>query len=958
MEQWEYKCKADGMFGLHEGPENYECQLKYDKSNWFSICEKHAIGVPYGVEESATKWFTVRPIVMAQTLSDIEQKPQKLEKPAPICFLTNNKFGYGQCDGPITHEFKKKSSNKLWAQVCEKHVKAYQTAGEWEIRPFYEQQNPLEYKKYEDAHIHRTKEGTYWFCDTIPGKDDIGKDGTKLHWGTTYELKKTEAESWQNVYRCDNHAHRYLIDGYKKISFGANGQNVRYTGVDPIVGVRVITKEKIIGGWPIRTQKARGIAALKKSYFDMPEFSIYDVEGIEPSQLIGKFVRPCPMRPRHGFVDSRLIEDEEQAQVIIKETLEADSEAEFVIMPFINAEFSGIWTTGHLAIGLGTDGATAGKSAITLPVIGDALKNNGMNHQPWQINENAGVKEAPYVELLWQKKYGELTTKFVQLRDGPKLPSQIDYIPVKIKVEFVRKADGDLLAWETAMKNSPPGTVIDHVGGSLASHYAIHAVLNNIPVLVSRHPVIGEELEPTQDVIQPVDIQALRAGFTLAQVTEMTYKEACYIMLAGCHHVVAWSGKQDLLLGFAMGCAWRLTLIAALGERRHHRRSHGGRRNIKDRDQVYSKAWEHTDEPYTRKRFMEAIDCFLNGNRWPGSKYGGKSWYKFAANSINMYNALIAKEPARALEALNQLVHSAHNTGWGFNKFIDNDELDKTASNPIYACLKIAPFLYQMVFQPEETLKSAARSFWKRSELVLPHDRGTGSYSDNDDEGCQCSSCQKGDGEAKELAGASAKRTNRKLAKPHIVTYAQAKNTGDGSTHIQWKARRMHGKGYFTKDVQSNLFDFVSGVQTTSLSGSHVPYTKLVQGTDGWYLPFPDMTPGYRLLKTEEIPVPQEKFEPAIPPMTYKSCPCYTGLPYGPHSGPEKWVVKSVSQIFSVCDHHKPFYEKDHGTKITLKPEPVVEKQVLGTCKDGPVLHPKISTCENWVEEKLEEMPF
>src|SRR5271163_256304 len=256
-------------------------------------------------------------------------------------------------------------------------------------------------------------------------------------------------------------------------------------------------------------------------------------------------------------------------------------------------------------------------------------------------------------------------------------------------------------------------------------------------------------------------------------------------MLTGCHHIIAWSGKQDLLLGFAMGCAWRLTLIAALGERRHHRAGRGSRRNNKSRDQVYDKAWPHTDEPYTRKRFAEAINCFLNGDRWPGPKYGGRSWYKFASNAVNMYNALINKESAKALEALNQLVHSAHNTGWGFNKFIENDQLDKTAANPVYAALKCAPYLYQVATMDQETLKSAARSFWKRSVMVLPEDAGTGSYNDDEDEhpdDCECDSCGEN--------GESVIRIKSKLKKPHKVTYAQAKfvqNEALNKTHIQWK---------------------------------------------------------------------------------------------------------------------------------------------------------------------------
>src|SRR5271168_1945308 len=49
MEQSEYKCLANEMYGQHEGPENYMCGSvsSFDKKSW-PICEKHATGKPYG----------------------------------------------------------------------------------------------------------------------------------------------------------------------------------------------------------------------------------------------------------------------------------------------------------------------------------------------------------------------------------------------------------------------------------------------------------------------------------------------------------------------------------------------------------------------------------------------------------------------------------------------------------------------------------------------------------------------------------------------------------------------------------------------------------------------------------------------------------------------------------------------------------------------------------------------
>jgi hypothetical protein len=855
MQQMQYKCSANTIsFGLHAGPESYLC------SNYggtpYPVCEKHALGEPYG-KGPVFGSFKVTPMEFKTGTIPLEPI-----KPAPVCYLANGKWGnqgtdhgYGECDGPITEEINFYSG---WHPVCQKHVVPYHNAGGgWQFRPLSGQPE-IEYTKYDNSYNHQNTENNIWWCEdsAFPGTD-----GTSKHWGDCYQLEN----DLDYKFACDNHVQKHLNEGYTKLTSGKNGSQIDWSKNPPKQeSRRVITKEKVLGGWPIRTQKAKGLVELKNASFLMPDFKIYDVQGIEPSTLLGHFIRPCPVRPRHGFVDSRKIDTVEQAEIIIKETLAADPDAEFVLMPYVNAEFSGIWTPGHLAVGLGTDGATAGKTAVTIPALGDALNTSSGSYSSSTIGSRAGIENAPYVELLWQKQYGELQTQFVQLRDGPKLPNQIDYIPTTIKIENIIVAKGDLLAWEKKMRaNLPPGTVIDHTGGSLASHYAIHAVLNHIPILISRKPVLGETLEPTQDKETPMDIQALRAGFVIACDINMGedmegYKNAAYVMLAGCHHTTVWSGKYDLLLGMAMGCAWRLTVIASLGEGRHHD-SNSRRRANKSRDRVYSKAWDKTDTQYTRLKFMQTINLFLNGDKWPGSNFGGKSWFKLTRNAVDMYNALVAKKPAEALEALNQLVHSAHNSGWGFNKFIEQRELDRTAKNPIYASLKIAPFLYQILTKNPDELKAAARTWWKRSAPELPKDEGTGGTledsSENDhDEVCECDDCTN-----LNSLNAKAQRLAKKMKIPHTVIEAQAKphENGMNYVHIQWKAERMHGKQYFIKNVGSltpEVLALLTGTlpSFTGPSGT-MAYTKLQKSGDGWYIQ-KDGFDFHKLLNLEEIP--------------------------------------------------------------------------------------------------------
>jgi hypothetical protein len=432
------------------------------------------------------------------------------------------------------------------------------------------------------------------------------------------------------------------------------------------------------------TQKARGIAALSQYQFQarVPEFRIYSAKAVHPKQLVGYFARPCPMRPRHGFVDSRVVRTIEDGESLIRQTLTADPEAEIVTMPHVAAEFSGIWTPGLLVIGRGTDGATSGSSALSVPAIGDLAMSRA-------LKEAAGVEGTPYLELLWRSR--DSPALQVQLRDGPPLPQSVDFIPADTIVEKVILAEGDLLQWEASMQSAQQGTVVHHPDGSLASHYAIHAVLNRIPVMVSRQPTIGEHLEAQASDAQPrpCDLDALRAGFYVASIIDIEYEKAAYIMLAGCHHIAVWKGRHDHLLGLALGFAYRLTVTAALGEMRHA----PDRADHPSRDSVYEGCWDRTHRLRGRHRFQRALHAFLELS-WPKS-YGGRRWLHFSQLGALIHNHVLTGNTDEALMALNRLVHCAHNTGWGFNKFINDRVLDETAWNPVTAMVRCAPDLYR-----------------------------------------------------------------------------------------------------------------------------------------------------------------------------------------------------------------------------------------------------------------------
>lgn len=478
----------------------------------------------------------------------------------------------------------------------------------------------------------------------------------------------------------------------------------------------VSTGQAIAASVKPRTQKARGVKSLKNRGFATPEYSLIPIEDFSDeakiSQLFGKFVRPCPMTPRHGFVDSRPIKNRAEAMTLLVETKKADPQAEVLVMPFIEALYSGIWTPGSLTIGPGNDGATAGHGSVRIPIQG---KPNNRNWSRCLID--AGITEQPYLELLWKKgtndhdRFGRTEkrpyeTVYVQLRNGPTLPASVDFIPKPVTVKRVVPAAGDLLEWETKTKGLAPGTVVYHPGGSLASHYAVHAVLNNIPVLISRKPKVGELLEPCSETKEP-DIDQIKAGFVLGCRMESSYAAACRVMLAGCHSTSVWLGRYDILLGLALGATYRLMVTAGLGEARHNK--DGVYHGKKGREAIYEACWNKVLNDFTRKKFIQDLYVFKNGY-WAGG-YGGEKWFLLCQWAGKIYNALLENDAKLALEHLNGAVHAVHNGGWAFNKFVCESEMNVAAVNPLVPFLEVIPQLVPYITDP--SLSKTSAKWWK-----------------------------------------------------------------------------------------------------------------------------------------------------------------------------------------------------------------------------------------------------
>lgn len=470
-----------------------------------------------------------------------------------------------------------------------------------------------------------------------------------------------------------------------------------------------------------QTQKAKGIKALAQQWgsaFNVPSFYLLRAKEAAGSvgRLVGRFVRPCPMTPRHGFVDSRVVKTEEEAIAIINETLAADPQAELISMPPIYATHSAVWSPGVFIIGPGNDGATAGHGSHTIAIGGNFL------YGCVGLLEAAGITQAPYVEMLWSEKgYGkefgaspDPIFHGVQLRDGPKVPQQVDYVAEQMVVDNVIVAEGDLLAWETLMKNQPAGTVVYHPGGSLASHYAVHAMLNHIPVVVSHQPKKGDILLPVSgNAASTPDMAAIRTGFYYGLNANMSVRVAAYMMLLGCHSTVLWLGHHDYLLGVALGSCYRLTITAALGEWRYKKHLKTGD-SVGPRTDQYAMTWMKVRR--LGGLFTHALKDFRTLN-WQGA-IGGENWFQFTHWAAVMYNAVRKGNATQALEAMNKAVNASHNSGWGFNKFVPNSAMTLVANNPVYAVRFCGALMHDALSAQDATAEKAR--MWFRNHKPYP----------------------------------------------------------------------------------------------------------------------------------------------------------------------------------------------------------------------------------------------
>jgi hypothetical protein len=504
-------------------------------------------------------------------------------------------------------------------------------------------------------------------------------------------------------------------------------------------------KEAIIKGKAkiIKTQKAKGILSCLNRVLDkyphmVPFFAriehrlIQNESDIKNNNYIPCFARPCPTKPRHGFVDSRIVKSNEDLVELWKEVLKHDSNGEMILGPYLpKVDYNAVLvSSGMLSIGKGNDGATAGKGSINFPVAPHNFTKT--------MHRKAGISkdEAIYVEAIRPDSWYRWA--LTQMRGGPIINSvSPDYINRGVVVKNIVKPTDDLLEWERLTKTFTSGTVVYAPGHTLASHAAIHCVINKIPFITSHKPEIGEVLSSTQrKKNKPVFNRrqfkrGVRAGINIcrdARSEDMV--KLFYFSISVLHNwaYLKQSQHADWLLGSAAVILAKLCAALALGEYRHK----GGNKKSSTRRRIYVDVLnEPTKALYKLPKVFKDFYSIKWDSGFGGIPWANCTWYsnllwKNITQIFNHKNITISdNEVSELVMVINRTVNLAHNNGWWFNKFTTQEDMDFIASSPGLGILCVSDILMDM-YKAVNKVKGVKRKLKVTNRAFSPCGKDSG----------------------------------------------------------------------------------------------------------------------------------------------------------------------------------------------------------------------------------------
>lgn len=456
----------------------------------------------------------------------------------------------------------------------------------------------------------------------------------------------------------------------------------------------------------LRTQKASGLLYLKNhpgwNTFSIPAFAIiqnendlvkflkekkklrfshkfFNIMYTKWSQNIGTvqnveyplFARPCPVTPKHGFVESRIVKSYKEALKVWKEARSQDPKAEMILMSPVNCRASGVMTPTQISIGPSNNGATKGFKTTTLPICG--FKRSVFPHDV--------IANSPYLEFLFENKAGSgYPPKLVQLRDGPATESTSNYIPKTVQVKKVIKCEKiNLIEWEKLVKKLKRGDIVYHPGGSPVSHYAVHAIMNKVPIVFDFKPKVGKKLKANntrKTLYLNKVIEGIYAGLYSMSTVKRHEIELC---LLATHHATAlrYDPNGSFMIGVAASLLVKMGFAACIGENRHFVKSFKNRpesaTSKNSRISIYQDVL--SSYPLKRNKIIEAYLNFKSKKGWI-TGYGGKKWAESTLMALKLDNSITQFCKTHDEDSFNKvvlnmhgLVNAMHNNGPCLNKF-------------------------------------------------------------------------------------------------------------------------------------------------------------------------------------------------------------------------------------------------------------------------------------------------
>ena len=402
-----------------------------------------------------------------------------------------------------------------------------------------------------------------------------------------------------------------------------------------------------------KTQKAQGIFYLANSAYGELPSSLYPVKSshlftsIRESYLLPYdkdisslqfpiFIRPCPYRPRHGFIESITSRDPDDILLMFVATRALDPNGELIVAPALKGNFSMVMTPTLVTYGYENTGATSGRG-FDIPYPRRALL-------PHKLLHPMGITNELYIECVHDTKRG---IQIVQARNGPRISQHGDYIPKNTCVKRVISAGTqNMLEYEQKIKHSEPGTVVYGSGSGLASHYAAHAIAHEIPYITSFCPTVGDTLKAVADPLDCGQWTAIATYIKELQVQPLfllfgadkkhdgmtqALSNACKLSILTGHLTLIWPKNQvglNYLSAYGLVSFIALYMFSLLGELRHIY-------NYK-KSAHYHDSWVHT---YTNKSvYSELISIY--GHEIPRYSFYHKMMYRSMKSLLSSLPAL------------------------------------------------------------------------------------------------------------------------------------------------------------------------------------------------------------------------------------------------------------------------------------------------------------------------------